>query len=691
MARDPILIGIPEIADIAKVSRPAVSNWRKRYDDFPEPRIQSDSGLLFDLADIENWLLARGKIDRPISPGSLVWRFADALRGSWQSETLFEFTSSWLCYLEACERVESPRANQGSRTSPRIEVDTKNLWSAIRHAADKDLPARLAKAATQIEADNPRLVDLFTYLAPEPFPSAQLARAFVTGLEAATDDVTPRFALFEEAKDNAIELSRSAAEISTPGAVAVLVHELLGKIPDGSTVVDPACGTGGLLLMAAVGDNAPDGPARFLGVDNNATATRHARARFFLGGIDVDIDTDHSFQRAATLNWPRADIVVCDPPYGMSNWGDADLYRSPIWKYGPPSPNSSDFAWVQLCLSMLNPGGRAAVILPPGPCFRGGREGEIRKALLDDGVVEAVIHLPPRLRRDTGIPLTIWLLRAPGVAPPPVLLVDATALGTAGRSTHELEQEDIDSLRRLVDGWRQNRTLDAGAGILAYSIDRAELLAAGAELMPGRYAPAKNEPPLEQLHLGYEIARDQLGDLANELAKTLGSLGEQRSTDRIKGSIVRLGDIAEILKPRAAKQGDDAPLACAGDILLTASSGGLRGQMLDEGDPIQGLHATVIRSQDPSRVRPSWLRLWTQTPAFGDLIDRHAKGTTIRSISARDLADFELRLPPLAMQEEAETALERIDDALESLAAVAKSINEQRDAVLSLLYARVTE
>lgn len=683
----PILVGIPEIADLASVSRPAVSNWRKRYRDFPEPRLQSDSGVLFDLSEVEAWLLDRGKIDQPIPPGSLVWRFADALRGGWPAATLVEFVSSWLCYLEACERAEQQHDAGGGR---RIDVPEPLRWTKLQTTIDGRLATELRRAAREIEARNPALVDLLRDLAPDPFPEAHLVRAFVGELVAATDDITPRFALFEEAQQRGVDLGGpEAAEYVTPDSLARLMSLLGATANDDAVIVDPACGAGFLLLMAAVGDRAPEGQPRFVGVDINVDAVRHARARFFLYGIGADLSEGDSLRLSPTT-WPRADTVLVDPPIGLKNWGDAELYRSPRWLFGAPPPGSADMAWAQLAVSMLQPNGRAVIVLPAGSLFRGGREAVIRENLIRSGVLEAIVELPARMRRNTSIPLAIWVCgRAEETAAPrPVLLIDASSLGTSGRSVHDLHEDDVDMIVSLVDEWRRTGAIPGAHSSLAVAVERNDLLASNCNLSPRRHLPPASRVPAEELEARSRSAWAAVtaAARAERLPAVPPGLWERGPH---QPSSVRLGDVAELIRttPSAREEsGTGIPLQ-RGDLLLFTTPTGFTVTRADEGDSAFGHHVIVIRPRPLGPVTADWLYLWAGTTEFQSLLERHARGSTIRSLALADLAMFELVAPNVDRQ----TWVSHLVDELSTAIAAQRELVAQLQGLLNAEQERLYE
>lgn len=493
MATDPLqqpaLVGIPQIAEIAGVGRSAVGNWRKRHPDFPAAKVQTPTGALFDLREVEDWLIEQGKMSQRAPASARLWGLADAARGLWRLDEFVTFSVSCLIYMEACARAE--HTDTSDRRVPRPNIPAGAAWSDIRTRPPHEFLRALTHGARAIEASNPELIDLLDPGLPERQPEASsLAYQVAFALEAATDPASPRFVLFE-GLDELETLERSAGEWSTPGDVSRLVARLADF--RGGTILDPAVGKGDLLLRTAFPDRDSPSDTRVVGIDINPDTTRRARSRFYLLGRNAEIRTENALT-ADPQALPMADTVVLDPPYGLGNWGHAELYVDERWHYGPPPPNSADFAWLHLAASHLKPAGRAAVVLGIGTLTRSGREGAIRRTMVEAGIVEAVVVLPPRLRTNTSIALAVWLLRSPGarVATEDVLLVDGSELGASGRSQFSLPEPSVDRLAALVTRWRNTGELSTADAAIAGIATIDQIVAAEVSLDPRRYRSQPN-------------------------------------------------------------------------------------------------------------------------------------------------------------------------------------------------------
>lgn len=516
--RPQVFVTISDIAEIAGVGRSAVANWRKRHPDFPLP----NASERFDLEAVERWLIERGKIAGRAPRGFILWRLADALRELARPSDVMNFVLAGLVYLEAGDRAGAVSDKGGS-----MAMAGELTWAAVREADDSALAGRLLDAALEIERKNPSLANLLSPgLQLATRTDAWLLRTFLdTVEEAAKDD--KRFALFEEAVTRVQESDRFRGEFSTPSDLTHLMVRL--GAPKYGTVFDPACGEGGLLLMAALGDDRDDSqPMTLVGFERNAEVMNVSRARFFLYGVEADLINTDAF-RTRPDELPAADLVLLDPPLGASDWGDADVYLDQRWSYGVPPPKNADLAWLQLAVQSLNNDGRAIVATTPGALFRAGREAEIRSALLRAGCVSAVVMLPPRLRANTSIPLALWVLRAPSTPRAAVLLIDAGQLGEAGRSVHSLHEDDIDRIVHVVRDFEADPSRPPSDPKIAWRVALADL--DGSNLDPSRYRPPATVD-LDDLRRRRDELRSTLqadtAEAATAVAAVLSRLKEPR-------------------------------------------------------------------------------------------------------------------------------------------------------------------
>ncbi len=285
--------------------------------------------------------------------------------------------------------------------------------------------------------------------------------------------------------------NKKAGEFYTPRSVVRLMVDILGP-QGGETIYDPACGTGGMLLAAVEHVKEAGGDPRtffgkLFGQEKNLTTSSVARMNLLLHGVE-----DFRIERGDTLRSPvftdssvqtlqTFDIVLANPPFSLKNWG-REVWESDPWGRafaGLPTDKSGDFAWVQHMVKSMAPGhGRMAVVLPQGALFRGGAEGKIRKKLLQQDRIEAVIGLAPNLFYGTGLAACILLLRMrkPADRGQKVLIVDASSLFRKDRAQNHLEPkhgaeilswvrafEDVEDRARVVsldeiseEGWTLN-------------------------------------------------------------------------------------------------------------------------------------------------------------------------------------------------------------------------------------------
>ena len=274
-----------------------------------------------------------------------------------------------------------------------------------------------------------------------------------------------------------------AGEFYTPRSVVRLMVNILDP-REGETIYDPACGTGGMLLEATNHVREAGGNVRLLwgrlfGQEKNLTTSSIARMNLFLHGVE-----DFQIVRGDTLRQPaffagdrlaQFDCVIANPPFSLEKWGEETWAQDPYGRKfaGMPPSKSGDYAWVQHMITSMAPvTGRVAVVLPHGALFRMGAEGKIRRRLLEDDLLEAVIGLGPNLFYGTGLAACILIFRRRKVVERKgkVLIIDGSREFKRGRNQNTLEPEHADHLFQLyrdyvdVPGLAHVATMEAIAG-----------------------------------------------------------------------------------------------------------------------------------------------------------------------------------------------------------------------------------
>lgn len=255
------------------------------------------------------------------------------------------------------------------------------------------------------------------------------------------------------------DAGKKAGEFFTVRSVAQLVARL-ARPKSGDRIADPACGSGGLLLLAGE-EIKKQGSNNFAlyGQENTGTTYQLARMNMFLHGMD----TAH-LEWGDTLNNPllvendglmKFDVCVANPPFSLAKWGaenaDSDPYKR-FWR-GTPPKDKGDYAFITHMIETLKPqAGRMAVIVPHGVLFRGGAEGKIRKQLIEENVIDAVIGLAPGLFQTTGIPVAVLVIdrsREKGGArqdDKDILFIEASKQFKSGKAQNTLTEEHADKI-----------------------------------------------------------------------------------------------------------------------------------------------------------------------------------------------------------------------------------------------------
>lgn len=266
------------------------------------------------------------------------------------------------------------------------------------------------------------------------------------------------------------DAGKKAGEFFTVSAVAALVARLARPKP-GDRIVDPAVGSGGLLLLAGE-EVRKQGSTNFALYGQEATGSTYqlARMNMFLHGMD-----SAHIEWGDTLNNPllvendglmRFDVAVANPPFSLKKWGaenaDSDPYKR-FWR-GIPPKDKGDYAFITHMIETLKPkSGRMAVIVPHGVLFRGGVEGKIRQQLIEENIIDAVIGLPAGLFQTTGIPVAVLIIdrarEMGGVREndKDILFIEASKQFKPGKAQNTLTQENAD---KIFDTFNKHLEID---------------------------------------------------------------------------------------------------------------------------------------------------------------------------------------------------------------------------------------
>lgn len=229
-------------------------------------------------------------------------------------------------------------------------------------------------------------------------------------------------------------------------------------------VTDPACGTGGMLIEAIRQmDNQQAAYGRIFGQEKNLSTSAIARMNLFLHGakeftiLREDTLTHPQFLSGGSIR--RFDCVLANPPFGLKGWG-AEAFSSDQWGrniWGCPPDSNADFAWLQhMVCSMKRDTGRCAVVMPQGVLFHGGKEGEIRKQLIESDKLEAIITLVGGVFYGAGVSACILFLNnnKPASHQGKVCMIDASTIYTAKRAQNIMTEEDIARVYQLWQDYR---------------------------------------------------------------------------------------------------------------------------------------------------------------------------------------------------------------------------------------------
>ncbi|HXG20692.1 MAG TPA: class I SAM-dependent DNA methyltransferase [Methylomirabilota bacterium] len=458
-----------------------------------------------------------------------LWRAADKLRGHMDAAE-YKHVVLGLIFLKYIsdafqERYEALKKEPYADPEDRDEYTAENVfwvpkqarWSYLQANAKQPTIGKLIDDAMEaIEKANPSLKGVL----PKEYNKPELDKhrlgelvdlisdIGLGGKENRAKDILGRVYEYFLGKFASAE-GKKGGEFYTPRCIVKLLVEMIE--PFKGRVYDPCCGSSGMFVQsvafieAHATGNGNGGRATsaisIYGQESNPTTWKLAKMNLAIRGIEANLGPHHADSFHNDLHKDlKADFILANPPFNMSDWGGERLEKDVRWKYGRPPAGNANFAWVQHIIHHLAPNGVAGFVLANGSMSSNqSGEGEIRKNIIEADLVDCMIALPPRLFYGTQIPACLWFLarnKANGKFRDrrrQTLFIDARKMGRMVDRVHrELTDEEIQKIARTYHAWRGEKDAGQYEDIPGFckSATTEQIAAHGYILTPGRYVGA---------------------------------------------------------------------------------------------------------------------------------------------------------------------------------------------------------
>ncbi|MEG0959420.1 MAG: class I SAM-dependent DNA methyltransferase [Erysipelotrichaceae bacterium] len=333
-------------------------------------------------------------------------------------------------------------------------------------------------------------------------------------------------------------------EFYTPSSIVKTIVAILKPFND-CRVYDPCCGSGGMFVQSVKFLQAHSGNRNRISVygqESNADTWKMAKMNMAIRGIDADFG---SYQADTFFNdlhpTLKADFVMANPPFNLSNWGQDKLKEDVRWKYGIPPAGNANFAWIQHMIHHLSPNGKIGLVLANGALSsQTSGEGKIRKNIIENDLIEGIVALPAQLFYSVTIPVTLWFISKNKKQKGKTLFIDAREMGFMVDRKHRDFSEgiqddgslgDVDKLAKTFEMFQEG-TLEDVKGFCKV-VATEEIAKQDYILTPGRYVGIKDQEeddePFEEkmTRLTTELSDmfSKSHELEKEIREKLGAIG----------------------------------------------------------------------------------------------------------------------------------------------------------------------